>query len=495
MRTNPVVVAEQASIRPADIRIGKDIIEILTSGMYVSPLSVYREYVQNAADAIEEARRSHPRRAIGRVAISIDHTARSVSIIDDGTGIPSDQAVDVLLAVGGSRKRGTDARGFRGVGRLSGLAYCRQIDFVTKADGDARVATLTWDCRKLREVLASRSANDDLRSVIAEVVSVSFAPADAGQPGFFEVRLREISRLRNDLLLNEQLIADYLAQVAPVAFAPEFSFGRSIMDELRKRGTPEPIELVLGDRPIHRPHRDELPAPNGGEPTRIREVEFFDIADVDGDKAALAWIGHHDYVRSLPVGIGIRGLRARVGNIQVGEANLFEDSYKETRFNSWTIGEIHVFDRRVVPNARRDNFEASHHYSNLLVQIGPIAAMVSQRCRESSLSRTALQTVENLIQQVQETLKRKTKPERAELSRMKASIQRAEGKAQKIDSKPDRQRALDRLAKIRKKLSALTPRRGPATVAISEVAGLISKLVTNRAQAEKLLSEIRRLSE
>ena len=36
-------------VEPDAVRIGKDIIEILTSGMYVSPVTIYREYIQNAA--------------------------------------------------------------------------------------------------------------------------------------------------------------------------------------------------------------------------------------------------------------------------------------------------------------------------------------------------------------------------------------------------------------------------------------------------------------
>ncbi len=43
------------------------------------------------------------------------------------------------------------------------------------------------------------------------------------------------------------------------------------------------------------------------------------------------------------------------------------------------------------------------------------------------------------------------------------------------------------------RISALTPRRGPATVAVSEVAKLIAKFVTNREQREKLVMEIKRL--
>ena len=35
------------------IDIGKDILELLSSSMYVDPLSIYPEYVQNAADAID----------------------------------------------------------------------------------------------------------------------------------------------------------------------------------------------------------------------------------------------------------------------------------------------------------------------------------------------------------------------------------------------------------------------------------------------------------
>ena len=119
--------AGPVGVQPDAVRIGKDVIELLTSGMYVFPVTIYREYVQNAVDAIDVARAhgligSTER---GGVAIDIDHTHRTVSIRDNGFGLPSSEAVDILLAIGGSPKRGTGARGFRGVGRLSGLAYCR----------------------------------------------------------------------------------------------------------------------------------------------------------------------------------------------------------------------------------------------------------------------------------------------------------------------------------------------------------------------------------
>ena len=40
-----------------DIQIGKDILELVTSAMYISPLTIYREYIQNSSDAIELAQK------------------------------------------------------------------------------------------------------------------------------------------------------------------------------------------------------------------------------------------------------------------------------------------------------------------------------------------------------------------------------------------------------------------------------------------------------
>ena len=71
------------------VRIGKDVIEILTSGMYVSPVTVYREYIQNAADSIDAARSEGiiSSRGRGRVSVDLDHATRSAVIRDNGAGV------------------------------------------------------------------------------------------------------------------------------------------------------------------------------------------------------------------------------------------------------------------------------------------------------------------------------------------------------------------------------------------------------------------------
>src|SRR5215469_15989573 len=100
---------ERERIELDDIRVGKDVIEIVTSGMYVSPVTVFREYVQNAADSIDLARSRgvlSPRQR-GRVDINFDQAARSVAIRDNGSGVPTKDAISTLVAIGASPKRGS----------------------------------------------------------------------------------------------------------------------------------------------------------------------------------------------------------------------------------------------------------------------------------------------------------------------------------------------------------------------------------------------------
>jgi hypothetical protein len=477
------------------VRIGKDVIEILTAGMYVSPVTIYREYIQNAADAIDAARSQSllPAEKGGNVSITFDHSARSVTIRDTGAGISSRDALPILLAIGASPKRGTQARGFRGVGRLSGIAYCRELEFRTKAAGEGKVVCVTWDCRALRERLGDAAFGGDLRRIVSDVVSVWYEEAEDPADHFFEVRLTDIARLRNDLLLNERVISHYLAQVGPVPFAPEFSFAAEIRKRLARSSQTVPINLTVAGEAVHRPYRDEVIFPATSQKLLIEEIEFLEFPDVDGEAGAVGWIAHHDYVRSIPPTLGIRGLRARYGDLQIGEANLFEDSFKESRFNGWSVGEIHVFDRRIVPNARRDNFEINHHYYNLLVQLGPVAAAITQRCRSASVSRNAEQIVRNVIAEVAARLNQKRTFDRAELSRLKSSILRARSKSKRVAEPKTREQLERKLDRLKAALVKVSPKRGASVVALDEAASLVSKLITNREQAQKLIGELRRL--
>jgi molecular chaperone HtpG len=463
--------------------------------MYVSPVTIYREYIQNAVDSIDSARSEQiiSDRTRGVISVDVDHATRSARIRDNGAGLASRSAVSTLLSVGASPKRGTSARGFRGVGRLSGLAYCRELEFRTKAAGDDKISTIVWDCRGLRERLADMSFSGDLRKTISEVVSVSHDKSEKKDDHFFEVSLRDIGRLRNDALLNERVIAHYLSQVAPVSFASEFSFADQIERYLQRHLSRSPVDLKVNGESVFRPYRDEIIFPGTLHTLGIRDVELVHFADVDGGSGAIGWIGHHEYVRSIPPTLAIRGIRARFGDIQVGEPNLFDESFKEPRFNGWAVGEIHVLDRRIVPNARRDNFEINHHYSNLLVQLGPLASSISLRCRSASIARNATLTVQKAIDEVAARLKQKRAFDRVDLSRMKSTVIRSQAKTKSITDVAARAKAESKLNRLENALQNATPKRGASAVAFDEAARLVTKIVTSQEQAQKLIEALRRL--
>ena len=400
MSTNivPITLREAPWQSLADeIVIGKDILELLSSSMYVDPMAIYREYIQNAADAIDEARATGhlgPDEA-GKVLITIDAPARAVRITDNGTGIAYEDFVSRLTAFGGSKKRGRGARGFRGVGRLAGIGYCQELVFRSRAAGEHKISELRWDCRKLKTILRSGEEHD-LRDAVAEVVELRriFPPASASDR-FFEVEMRGIVRHRNDQLLSAAAINTYLSQVAPVPFRQEFPFKEKILEYVGSHVQCGDLQILVGEGspPVLRPHTEALEIA-GGVFDAFTDVELLTIEGIDGETACVGWVLHHGYTGALPLACNVRGLRVRCGNIQIGDDRMFEELFPESRFNTWSVGELHVIDPRIIPNGRRDHFEQSVHFHNLLTHLTPVAREITRRCRTSSIQRKWLRDFE-----------------------------------------------------------------------------------------------------
>ncbi len=55
---------------------------------------------------------------------------------------------------------------------------------------------------------------------------------------------------------------------------------------------------------------------------------------------------------------------------------------------------MHVIDRRIVPNGRRDHFEQNAHFHNLLNHLSPTAREIARHCRTSSIKRKWLRSFE-----------------------------------------------------------------------------------------------------
>ena len=376
--------------KSSDIIVASDILELLSSAMYVDPITIYREYVQNAADAIDVARASgilKPDQP-GRVDIAMDAQARSVCIRDNGCGVASETFCRRLLALGGSEKRGTSARGSRGVGRLAGLGYAREVIFRASVAGETITSELRWDCRGLKAAFLAPDSVVSAADVIRSVTSYEQHDGADADEHFFEVELKGVVRLSKDQLISPSAVSAYLSQVAPVPFAPNFRFGAEITTALSKHMNTSTLLIHIDGaaEPIYRPHRDRI-ACDDKRQVAFESVNVVELPGIDGNVAAVGWVLHHQYEGALPASTMVKGLRLRSGNIQVGGYALLEDLFPETRFNAWTVGEVHVLDSRIIPNGRRDHFEQNGHYNNLLNHLLPTARTITRKCRTSSVRR------------------------------------------------------------------------------------------------------------
>lgn len=376
---------------PAEpVVIGKDIIELFSTAMYIDPLTLYREYVQNAADAIDAACQAGllSNRSDGRIEIHVDPVRREARFRDNGIGVPAESAVRVLTAFGASAKRGQGARGFRGIGRLAALGFCQALTFRTKAAGDTRSIELRWDCRQLRDLLRDPEFSGTLDDIIHRVVTVAARPVEDASEHYFEVQMERVVRLRGDMLLNEDALARYLSQVAPVPFSPEFVFAGEIEQYLAEHLPSGHFDIRVGkmEQGLTRPFRNQLHVTQTKLDSYV-ELQRVRIDDPDLGTVAVGWILHHNYLGAIAAEREVRGLRARIGDIQVGGPDVFLEIFRESRFNNWVVGEIHVLDPRVVPNGRRDAFEQGPAATALTLNLVPLARDLTERTRDSSMRR------------------------------------------------------------------------------------------------------------
>jgi len=468
------------------IFVGKDVLELLSSSMYVDPLSMYREYIQNAADAYDQVRDEESSEAEGRVDIQIDPKERSIVITDLGYGLEEQAFYQRLTSIGGSRKRGSGARGFRGVGRLAGLAYCQELIFRTRPRGKRAIQEMRWDSRKIRELLRSEDTTLDLGQVVSESVETrTIVGADAPEH-FFEVELRGVVRHGNDRLLDTGEVLRYLSQVAPVPFHPDFSFGPKILDFLRGHGSYRvPLEIeIAGLGRVYRPHRDQLSLGND-KFLNFSNLETFTTQDRNGNLSTASWILHHGYVGALPKGSMVSGWRFRSGDIQVGETDLIEDLYPEPRFNSWTVAESHVLDRKIIPNGRRDNFEHNAYFADLLTRLTPHARNVAQLCRTSSIARNLRARIDDELlkceEQVSIAAKKRTPSAvvRALANDVRNCLDRLEPLSKRGSvSSEERSRYEGRMKALRTKLATLEL-RGDAKEVLAEFTPLQRRVLTS----------------
>ena len=372
--------------------VGGDLLRLVTAGMYSNPLVLYREYIQNAADAMASHRE-------GSIRIKIDRFRSRVTIFDDGTGLSPEDAAHRLVDVGHSNKDHSVDRGFRGIGRLSGLAFADQVRFTTRTNAKEPVTQVTWSGRTLRDPTLAKT---DVATAIEQATTICEVPEGDWPDRFFEVTVDRISRHAASALLNDDAVRRYIGEVCPVPMASSFPLADEICEFLDAHTDHMVLDVRVNDdsQPVTRPFAETIQLSDRYGAV-FERLEKRIIPAIDGnDPAAIVWLAHTPYAGSIPRRLGVRGLRARIGNIQIGTDRIFEHLFLEPRFNGWCVGEVHILDKRVFPNGQRDYFEPSPHQRNLENHIGAIAHEISSQCRRASSQRNKLRNLGTAINQL-----------------------------------------------------------------------------------------------
>ncbi|HKY21333.1 MAG TPA: ATP-binding protein [Vicinamibacterales bacterium] len=373
-----------------DPLFGAFILETLTVGMYEVPRLALREYIQNAFDSTREAIRMNlvtEDEAI--IEVTLKTAEQEVIIRDNGVGLPAQSAAKILTSIGASTKSHRSQAGFRGIGRLAGIAFANKIRFSTKFRNDPEVTEVTFDGSQMRELMKPGNEHGlTAQSLLKRTVTTRTIPARPEEDHFFEVRLIGFT----DPPTECTSVADmktFLSHVAPVDYAPDFSFREKVRAAALEFGLPvEAVKITVraeeGEATeVFKPYGElyayqgrlpdeDAPTPDPTDPTadvllefegskvtqtRLRDVDFYESKT----KRWFMWVGKKGksgaYIEPSPWGI-----RARVKNIQIDGTDLMadvfgRDSASNKRFNQWCVGEVFFKADALVPNARRDGFE------------------------------------------------------------------------------------------------------------------------------------------
>ena len=376
--------------------VGRHILDVLTSGMYNDPRMVVREYIQNAADAIDAANAAGD----GCIQVRIDGKARTLCIEDNGTGVPESDIAQVLCSIGCSTKQQGNSRGFRGIGRLGGLGYCTALLFETRAAASDTVSTVRWDAREVGRYLSS-GRDLHMPELLAAAVQFTTRAAEKGDPHhFFRITMHDVRRFHKDVLMDVTSIRSYLSQVAPVSYDKAgFRFAADIEHHLAGVDGFRQYHVFCNGEAVLKPHSTAFQVAEAVS-DQIKGIELVELHGPAGEDLGRGWFAKSGFFGALPVAIQMRGIRVRQGNIEVGDEYFLADCFTERRFATWHIGEMHL-NYAAKPNARRDGFEHTPEYEKFLEQTNLLGKHLSQVSRASSRRRSALKAEERHAHEVE----------------------------------------------------------------------------------------------
>lgn len=369
---------------------GSFVLETLTVGMYGESRNAIREYVQNGFDSIQKAvKLKLIDQEEGLIQIEMPADRSSLTIRDNGAGIPAKSAVQILTNIGASTKSHTTEAGFRGIGRLAGIGFTERLTFTTKAKGETSETVVEFNSALMRELMnpASASASLSAEDVLRRCITIDSRTAPDSATHYFSVQLQGWDDAPVECK-DARALEDFLSQVAPVPYDAAFRQGQEILRACADSGLVkiEQVKIVLKDgshppKHITKPYRDSLKTTNNEQGAAI------EWRPESGTKW-WGWIGYKTQTGAYTED-KVLGIRVRVKNIQIDGNELFRTIFRDQaksdiRFQDWFVGEIFIKPGFLVPNARRDSFEEDASWKLVKGELGLLAKKLIAEGRKVS---------------------------------------------------------------------------------------------------------------
>lgn len=443
-----------------EIKIGKNTLESLTRSMYSDARCIIREYLQNAADATDKAKALNllPQDD-WKIYVQIDVDRKKIIIEDNGTGIETKNISRYLRNVGMSIKQQGVDKGFRGIGRLAGLQYCKKLIFETSAQGENIKSSVVWNADEFKKIIAN-TTEEEAATVINKVTEI-IQDTEQTEKHYFKVILEDVTS--NDLLIIKD-VRKYLSMVAPVPFKKSI-FSDRIYEELRKENLQiDEYDIFVNADQVYKGYNWYVY--DGDESSKrqvdeVKSVEFFKET-YNNDVLYWGWYAITGKNQTLqPINFA-RGFRLRSKNIQIGDETTLRELHRDTRFQNYMFGEIYAFNAELIPNSQRDNFvKELAVYQEFKLKVKTFfATTIHNLCYAASTANSAVKRTKLYNEAVEkfEEKEKKGWTDKEERNTLWLELQEKKEKAEK---------ATQQVEKLKAKIEDASP--------ISKVLGRISK--------------------
>jgi len=189
------------------------VVQILSEDLYPRKLEIIREYIQNASDAIDDWLRLGDLIEDGEPQIKISIQGRSLLIFDTGIGMTGED-IPKLKRIAYSEKKTGEEAGYKGIGRLAGIAVADKLKITSTSYGDPRLHHFEFRAADMRRDISEKKRQgiqEPASPVIQRYTDIWWTDVDATDH-YTLVEIRDVKESCAELLDPNKLM-EYIGDI------------------------------------------------------------------------------------------------------------------------------------------------------------------------------------------------------------------------------------------------------------------------------------------